>query len=224
MAIGERKACSAVVIRGWIIHDLSAGRSWLSHLHGAGRVVDAIWMFVDHHPGLSWNRDIGEFAVDLVLATDLGTGQPLAEIEDLAHGLASNPRDHLAGRVLNQNRIGRTLPDLQTISGIPLERALGDGVRRVPVVPITRRIIEAAVHEESAARIAGDERTRERLNEQFIFILRVELPGESHLAAIIHAGDAFGFALCLGKGWKQHAGKNRDDRDNHQQLDQGKAA
>jgi len=36
--------------------------------------------------------------------------------------------------------------------------------------------------------------------------------------------DTFGFGFCLGKGWQQHARRDGDDVNDHQQLNQGKTA
>jgi hypothetical protein len=43
------------------------------------------------------------------------------------------------------------------------------------------------------------------------------------LFGIVQAADALGFGFCLGQGWEQHASEDRNDGDDHQQLDERKA-
>src|SRR5207249_2701062 len=54
-------------------------------------------------------------------------------------------------------------------------------------------------------------------------VLDVHLPGQHHLAAIVHAGDGVGPALGLGQGRQEQASEDGDDGDDHQQFDQSKA-
>ena len=56
----------------------------------------------------------------------------------------------------------------------------------------------------------------------FGVIVRIHQTAEGQLLFVIHATDAFGPLLRLGKGGQQHGCQNGDDRDDDQQFDQGK--
>src|SRR5690606_19648479 len=58
--------------------------------------------------------------------------------------------------------------------------------------------------------------------ELLLVVTSPEDPGEGQLLGVAHALDAIRLGLRLGKGREEHAGKDRDDGDDHQQLNEGK--
>jgi len=50
----------------------------------------------------------------------------------------------------------------------------------------------------------------------------VENPGKGQLMMVVHALDTEGFHLGLGQGRQKHGGQDRNDGDDHQQLNQRK--
>ena len=62
-----------------------------------------------------------------------------------------------------------------------------------------------------------------RHDDSVVIVQLIHLPSEHELLGIIHAHNALSLALGLCQGGQEHAGQNRDDGDNHQQFDQGKA-
>ena len=48
--------------------------------------------------------------------------------------------------------------------------------------------------------------------------------GQTDVLEVVNAGDAVGAGLCLGQSRQEHAGQNRDDGDNDEQLDQREGA
>ena len=55
-------------------------------------------------------------------------------------------------------------------------------------------------------------------------VVRVQLPGELQLFHKADVLDALGSDLGRGQGRQQQAGQNGDDRDHHQQFDEGEPA
>ena len=55
----------------------------------------------------------------------------------------------------------------------------------------------------------------------FLVVGNVNHEADSELASVGEAADALGFAFRASEGGKQKAGVDRDDRDGHQQLDEG---
>ena len=58
-------------------------------------------------------------------------------------------------------------------------------------------------------------------DELVVEIILVKLVGDEQLAQVAHAVGAFGLLFGGAQRREQHRGQNGDDRDHHQQLDQG---
>ena len=71
-------------------------------------------------------------------------------------------------------------------------------------------------------RIGGVREARGR--DTVRIITRVNDQGDSHLLEIVQAGYAGGLVFRIRQSWKQQSGKNGNDRDDHQQFDEGEPA
>jgi uncharacterized cupin superfamily protein len=60
-----------------------------------------------------------------------------------------------------------------------------------------------------------------RNSEEVIVVLGILHMAENGVFQIVGTGDCTGFGAGLIESEEQHTGENGDDRDNHQQLDQG---
>ena len=54
-----------------------------------------------------------------------------------------------------------------------------------------------------------------------IVVIRIKRPCHHELLVVVYAGDTVRLGLGLGQRRQQHASENRDNRNNHQQLNQG---
>jgi hypothetical protein len=59
--------------------------------------------------------------------------------------------------------------------------------------------------------------------ELIVVIVSVELPGQLQLLEMVQASDALAFGLGPRQRRQKHRSQDRDDRDDDQQLDQGKS-
>jgi len=62
------------------------------------------------------------------------------------------------------------------------------------------------------------------LGDVIIVVVGVHAPAGNELLQVIHAGDLLRPALGSSQGRQQHCGKDRDDRNDHEQLDQRESA
>jgi hypothetical protein len=53
-------------------------------------------------------------------------------------------------------------------------------------------------------------------------VVGIKLPDQLQLLEVVHAKDPLGLGLGLRQGGQQHPGENGDDRDHHQQFNEGK--
>ncbi|MFN9956097.1 MAG: hypothetical protein ACK55I_23630, partial [bacterium] len=100
-------------------------------------------------------------------------------------------------------------PDFPGVAQVLGQRALVDGVGRV---------VAGAAGDEQGPDV-GLRATFERFHQKVLVVFGVEAPGHHHLASVVHALDALGLGLGLGQRRKQHASQDRDDGDDHQELD-----
>ena len=56
-----------------------------------------------------------------------------------------------------------------------------------------------------------------------VVIAGVKLPGQAELLGVAHAENALSFSFCLGESGQEHAGENRDDGDDDEQLNEREA-
>jgi len=60
------------------------------------------------------------------------------------------------------------------------------------------------------------------MRELPVIVVVVQIPNQAELPVVIDAIDLLGLGFRGRQGWQQHAGQDRDDRDDDQKLDQRK--
>ena len=217
VAIGEGKASGSVVVVGRLVHHLGTSSSArIGHDVGERRVIDAVGMLVDQHPGLG-RLDHGPELVVLTPLRLVGVVvviEPVAVAPDLTHRVAADAR-HLELADADHLAVGRALEDRLGAAYVLEERAVGE----VPLVGAVGRVVDVALDPVRAAIASILSR-----HGSVRIVIGVQAPSEHELLEVVHAQDAGGLGLGLGQSRQEHSGEDRDDCDDHQQFDQRKAA
>ena len=74
-----------------------------------------------------------------------------------------------------------------------------------------------------AERVARGMYARDSASQALGMLIVRVAPGHAELAMVVQALDALGLLLSLGECGQQHRGKNRDDGNHHEQLDEGES-
>ncbi len=218
MAIGEGKTTSAVVIVG---RGIDPGVAALELRGEAACIVDAVRMFIGIYPGLGGARIIqaGHF-LGVIRVVAAGPGVGVITDTDVtgdgagALGPATGPllrADlHVRGAFEDVLGIGEVGGEVG-VFGIQQKHRVGVMGAGGPIEPTC----DPGTFGNTAA-VAGG-------GEAVLVVAEIHMAGEHELFGIVHAEDAFGLFFGFGKGGQQHACEDRDDGDNHEQLDQSKA-
>ena len=208
MTIGEAEHATVVVARAGKIDP----PPFVPLRHGEAGVIDAAFVLVDEHKGVGRRRgdDFGKLMPTRAVlwvgdVIHMHVHRDAAEAGDLAP-------------VANGGMVRRTLVNLDRV--VVLEKNAGADVFvsgiRVGIALDPRRRSGGP----TATRTAPNGGVRRQV---IVVVVDVHLPAELKLAVVVHAGNLVSLALGTAKGREQQAGKNGDDRNNDQQLDQSKA-
>ena len=220
MAVGERESASLVVVAGRDIDDVEA-RTLIRisvHIDHEHAVVHGIFALIEENEGVrrSWVDHVCHFPVDAPRFRGGPTdGQVLAAAaypNEGGHG--ADTRKALATDV-DETLVRRAFVDFRSAS-VFVEDAFCDVGVDIPIFPIVGIEIEPATDPFVWPVF--------HMGKAIIVILDIHPPAERKLTMIVHAGYALSFGFRFGKGWKEHAGEDRDDGDDDEELNECKAS
>ncbi len=176
-------------------------------------VLDAALVFVDEdgRPGRRRVLHLGQ----RVPAGSIPRGRRVVHVG--AHRDAPHPGD--LPEVTNRRPVRRTLVDLR--GAVIGEQNPALDVRGGRVGPRVSRDPGLGGGDPTLAPPAGGRRVGRQV---VVEIVDVQQPADLQLAVVAEAGDLGRLRLRARQRGKQHRGEDGDDRDDHQQLDQGEPA
>jgi hypothetical protein len=173
-------------------------------------VVDGVGMFVEENENVDGIFDVGAF-----FKLNLGGIEAVCEKARFA--------DH---RVHGDAAGARAIGGLGTVAGAFIDFGVGGEVsgefrfgdiKSVGVV-VGSSPVEDVVDPVGA--VGADLVAAVIVDVAVVMVVRILVPGKVELLDVVEAGDALRFGFGLAEGRQQHAGKNGDDRDNHEKFDQ----
>ena len=214
VTVCEGVAAGTIVGARREVDDVSGGCTLGDHLYRDGVVVDAVRVFIDENERLG---GIYDFRIVLV-NPPVRRGQPATKVEDLTHGDTPNsgcPKP--AGQFSGRGAVRGALVDIQSLTGETVEGAVGDDID-VGVAAIVE-IADITLNPNRPAFGLGGP-VIQGSHQAIPVIDGVKFPTEHDLLGIVHASDALSLGFGLAEGRKEHAGKDGDNSDDDEELDE----